>query len=111
VRRSPETGKPVVVPNHIDHMGYVEGYESSESKSRTDSHIGREMPFRGGGPSETPATLFTGVLRRCHTASLTRGGMSSTVSPRGSRADKDSKALERRQKAPENETAEQVRAN
>jgi hypothetical protein len=43
VRRSPETGKPVVVPNHIDHMGYVEGYEPSESKSRTDPHVGREM--------------------------------------------------------------------
>jgi hypothetical protein len=43
------------------------------------------------------------VLRKCPTASLTRGGMSSTVSPRGSRADKNSKA-------PENETAEQVRA-
>ena len=43
VRRSPETGKPVVVPNHVAHMGYVEGYESSESKSRTDPHVGREM--------------------------------------------------------------------
>ena len=43
MRRSPETGKPVVVLNHVDHMGYVEGYKPSESKSRTDPHVGREM--------------------------------------------------------------------
>jgi hypothetical protein len=43
VRRSPETGKPVVVLNHGDHMRYVEGYAPSESKQRTDPHVGREM--------------------------------------------------------------------
>ncbi len=43
VRRSPETGKPVVVLNHVDHMRYVEGYAPSESNERTDPHVGREM--------------------------------------------------------------------
>jgi hypothetical protein len=43
VRRSPETGKPVVVLNHVDHMRYVEGYAPPESKQRVDPHVGREM--------------------------------------------------------------------
>ncbi len=43
VRRSPETGRPVVVLNHVDHMRYVEGYAPSEAKRRIDPHIGREM--------------------------------------------------------------------
>ena len=43
VRPSPETGKPDVVLNHVDHMRCVEGYEPSEAKQRTDPHVGREM--------------------------------------------------------------------
>ena len=29
--------------HHVDHMRYVEGYEPSEAKQRTDPHVGREM--------------------------------------------------------------------
>lgn len=43
VRRSPQSGKPVVVLNHVDHMRYVEGYAPSESKHQVDPHVGREM--------------------------------------------------------------------
>ena len=43
VRRSPETGKPVVVLNHVDHMRYVDGYAPPESKRRVDPHVGHEM--------------------------------------------------------------------
>lgn len=43
VRRSPETAKPVVVLNHVDHMRYVEGYAPTESNESTDPHVGREM--------------------------------------------------------------------
>ncbi len=43
VRRSPETGKAVVVLNHVDHMRYVEGFEPPESKQRVDPHVGREV--------------------------------------------------------------------
>ena len=43
VRRSPQSGKPVVVLNHVDHMRYVEGYAPSESEHQVDPHVGREM--------------------------------------------------------------------
>ena len=43
VKRSPTTGKPVVVLNHVDHMKYVEGFEPPEAKRRTDPHLGSEM--------------------------------------------------------------------
>jgi hypothetical protein len=43
VRRSPDTGKPVVVLNHVDHMSYVEGFEPPEAKRRVDPHVGHEM--------------------------------------------------------------------
>ncbi len=38
-----ETGKAVVVVNHVDHMRYVKGYEPSEAKRTIDPHIGHEM--------------------------------------------------------------------
>jgi hypothetical protein len=43
VRRSPDTGKVVVVLNHVDHMRYVEGYEPPEAKKDVDPHIGHEV--------------------------------------------------------------------
>jgi hypothetical protein len=43
VRRSSDTGKPVVVLNHVDHMRYVEGYEAPEAKHKVDPHIGHEV--------------------------------------------------------------------
>jgi hypothetical protein len=43
VRRSPETGKAVVVLNHVDHMRYVEGFAPPESKQRVDPHVAGEM--------------------------------------------------------------------
>jgi hypothetical protein len=43
VRRLADTGKAVVVLNHVDHMRYVEGYEPPEAKHKVDPHIGREL--------------------------------------------------------------------
>ena len=43
VRRSPETGKAVVVLNHVDHMRYVEGFAPPEAKQRVDPHVGHEV--------------------------------------------------------------------
>ncbi len=43
VRRSPETGKAVVMLNHVEHMRYVEGFASPEAKQRVDPHVGREV--------------------------------------------------------------------
>ena len=43
VRRSPDTGRPVVVLNHIDYMRYVEGFEPPEAKVRIDPHVGRDI--------------------------------------------------------------------
>ena len=43
VRRSPDTGKPVVVLNHVDHMRYVEGFEPPEAKQSVDPHVGHEV--------------------------------------------------------------------
>jgi hypothetical protein len=40
VRRSPDTGKAVVVLNHVDHMRYVEGFAPPEAKKEVDPHIG-----------------------------------------------------------------------
>jgi hypothetical protein len=43
VRRSPETGKAVVMLNHVEHMRYVEGFAPPEAKQRVDPHVGREV--------------------------------------------------------------------
>jgi hypothetical protein len=43
VRRSPDTGKPVVVLNHVDHMRYVEGFEPPEAKHKVDPHLAGEL--------------------------------------------------------------------
>jgi hypothetical protein len=43
VRSSPDTGKAVVVLNHVDHMRYVEGYEPPEAKKDIDRHTGHEV--------------------------------------------------------------------
>jgi hypothetical protein len=43
VRRSPETGKAVVVLNHVEHMRYVEGFALPEANQRVDPHVGQEV--------------------------------------------------------------------
>jgi hypothetical protein len=43
LRRSRDTGKAVVVLNHVDHMRYVEGYEPPEAKRKVDPHIREEL--------------------------------------------------------------------
>jgi hypothetical protein len=43
VRRSPETGKAVVVLNHVEHMRYVEGFAPPEANQRVDPHVGQEV--------------------------------------------------------------------
>jgi hypothetical protein len=42
-RGSPDTGEPVVVLNHVDHMSCVEGFEPPEAKRRADPHLGHEV--------------------------------------------------------------------
>jgi hypothetical protein len=43
VRRSPSTGKPVVVLNHVDHMRYVDGFEPPEAQHNVDPHLAGEL--------------------------------------------------------------------
>jgi hypothetical protein len=56
VRRSPDTGKVVVVLNHVDHMRYVEGYEPPKPRKRSTptsgmrSDAGVQSESRWGPP-------------------------------------------------------------